>query len=123
LKCTTLPRWPRATETRRSRRKFSPSSFRVSAQLPRPSAAPCKIRPESLRTVACQRVDDNTFHLAQGGSASPEDDAKTNRRRRKNAGPATTLAKFGVNFAVQKPIGAQLDRKSTRLNSSHRTIS
>jgi transcription-repair coupling factor (superfamily II helicase) len=46
--------------------------------------------------------------LRKGGSSSPEDDAKTNRRRRKNAHLATTLPEVGVNFAVQKSIDIEL---------------
>jgi transcription-repair coupling factor (superfamily II helicase) len=52
--------------------------------------------------------------LRKGGSASPENaspartDAKTDRRRRKNADLATTLPELGVNFTVQKSIGIEL---------------
>jgi transcription-repair coupling factor (superfamily II helicase) len=46
--------------------------------------------------------------LRKGGSAPPEDNAKTDRRRRKNADLATTLPEFGVNSAVEKPIGITL---------------
>jgi 3-deoxy-7-phosphoheptulonate synthase len=45
-----LLNWPRATATKRSLRKFLPSSSRVSAPSPQPSGAHCKIRFRSIRT-------------------------------------------------------------------------
>jgi len=55
-----------------------------------------------------------TARSTLGGSASPENaspartDAESDRRRRKNTDVATTLAEFGVNSAVEKPIGIEL---------------
>src|SRR5262245_368769 len=96
-------------ETRRLRRRFSPNWSPVFALSPRPSAACCKIRSKAFERDSAsssgeadppkvERVVLNA--LASNGCYRP--------KAQEHGDAATTLAEFGVNSAVEKPIGPEL---------------